>query len=540
MGEATKKQKRNRKEESIKLKITLPGVLLWIAKLLCIMLFGIAFLLVAKLILGYTKTITMSTEENVIDIGLAIVGIAVAVWAGLNIANSIERKELEELRSRTEGVKQLVDNLDNIESIAYDTFLQALLRTGNDEATAYFYKEFSKREANSSINYYTLTKIEDLFGQVHDLHNTVNHLDTELMQKAEDALEYIDGLTVKDRLVKAYLTYRKAEFKYYCGYVASSAENKYDYFSTAIDLYQEVFPKMGITLPQYNKCKEVPAMPDNADRKLAIYMANSLGDASSKIIQFSKEILNTTTLQNGKITPENLKEYGEMAIFYCGCAAKWSGEYNSNVILSKDLHYFEVYYRNYGVAYERYDNALNEPFSHAGIIISNYYNAFCHLINGTKVSSQRVRSVYHVLLSYLKRYFDNELKFEGNNGPLSPFAGPEALAAASTYNYKISDEQLTYLKEMVGISDFAMTDMPRNNLPAVMNGFAYAYVVLLKAAGNTTVCNAFKEDCSTYLAKISAAIHKLDVMNIGDDYATELKKRHDMLAKLLDNLPEKV
>lgn len=194
---------------------------------------------------------------------------------------------MEELRARTEGVKQLVDNLDNIESIAYDTFLQALLRMGNDEATAYFYKEFSKREVNGNINYYTLTKIEDLFGQVYNLHNTVKHLDVELLQKAEDALEYIEGFHTGDRLVSAYLAFRKAEFKYYCGYVGRSALERYRYFSEAIDLHQEVLPKMGITLPQCEDCEKIPAIPNNADRKLAVYLANTVGDACSKIIELT-------------------------------------------------------------------------------------------------------------------------------------------------------------------------------------------------------------------------------------------------------------
>lgn len=197
-----------------RVKTWLASALLWLAKLLCVIISGVALLLVARLI--FAQTVYESENVKVVEIGLSIIGAAVAVWAGLNIANSIERKELEDLRARTDGVKKLVDNLDNIASIAYDTFLQALLRMERDDATAYFYREFSKRGVNDKINYYTLTKIEDLFGQVYNLHNTANHLDEELLQKAEEALEYIAGFETGDKLVKIYLDFRKAEFNYYC------------------------------------------------------------------------------------------------------------------------------------------------------------------------------------------------------------------------------------------------------------------------------------------------------------------------------------
>lgn len=529
MGEATRKQKRNRKEESIKLKITLPGVLLWIAKLLCIMLFSIAFLLVAKLILGYTKTITMSTEENVIDIGLVIIGLAISIWSGLNIVNSIERKELEELRARTDSVKKLINNLDNIESIAYDTFLQALLRMGNDEATAYFYIEFSKHEINSNVDFYTLTKIEDLFEQVYNLHNTVTHLDAELIQKAEEALEYIEGFCTEDRLVKTYLNYREAEFNYYCGYVRKCAKERYHYFSTAIKLYQIVLPKMNVTLPQYSEYKEPPAMPDDADKKLTIYMANTLGDASSKIIDLTAKISGVGIPEDDRTPIETMKKYGKMALFYCGCAAKWADGYNNNDIYAKDLHYFEAYYRNYGVACERYDRVFGKPFQHADVIIDNYLKAFYHIIKGTKISAQRTQSVYHALLSYLNRYFEHELNFIGNNGSLSPFEGKDALEAVCKYDYKVLDHQLEYLHKMVAISELAMVDMPRSNIPVVMNGFAYTYIILLKLAGNPAICDEFKEDCLVYLSKIDTANCRLRTMNIADDYAQKLKERYELL-----------
>lgn len=531
--EKTRKQKENCRQKSMKLRITLSGVLVWIAKLLCFFIAGIVLLLAAKLIL--CSTIPMGTEEKVIDIGLAIIGLAIAIWAGLNIVNSIERKELEELRARTDGVKKLINNLDNIESIAYDTFLQALLRMGNDEATKYFYKEFSKHAANRNLDYYTLTRIEDLFGQVYSLHNTVDHFDMVLLEKAEEALEYIEDFETQDRLVALYLIFRKAELNYYSGYVGGSAREKYKYFSTAIDLYQHTLPKMNVLIPQYRKCEDlskIPEIPADADRKLTIYMANTIGDACRKIIEMKPKLTSEDLPAGDRIPKDKIKHYGDLALFYCGCAAKWADGYDKEVY-AKDLHYFEVYYRNCGVAYEQFDRVFGPMHKNAEIIIENYLKAFSQIIKGTKISAQRVQSVYKALLSYLKQYFDDELKFEGNNGPLSPFDGAEALVAASKYKYQISDKQLYYLRKMVDISELAMMDMPRNNIPVAMNGFAYTYVVLLKKSENPAICNEFKEDSSMYLAKIEAANNKLRTMDIADDYAQNLLKRYDLLKNLL-------
>lgn len=258
-------------------------------------------------------------------------------------------------------------------------------------------------------------------------------------------------------------------------------------------------------------------------------MANTIGDAASKIIELPK----TIPAEENESAAQKTQKYGKMAIFYCGCAAKWTDLYGIQYINDKDLNYYEKNYRNYGVACERYDRAVGEQYSHAETIISNYLKAFYHIVNGTKVPAQRVHSVYKTLRSYLKKYFDNELAFEGNNGLLHPFDGAEALAAACTYNYRVSEELLDRLQKMAEISELAMADMPLCNIPTVMNGFAYTYVVLLKTEGNKNVCAAFTEDCSSYMAKIDAAMRRLAAMNVDDDYSKELSERYELLKALL-------
>ncbi len=527
-----KKQTKEKQGKKKGFKSFLAGALIWVSKLLCIALLCVVLaFLVARIVPqnGYSPSI----DEQLLSACVAIIGLAIAVWAGLNIVNSIERKDLEELRSRTDSIKQLVYNMDNIERLGYDAFLQALLRKGGDELTAYFYRQFSRYGMNAKEDYFILTRIEDLFGQVYDLHNTVKHHDAELIEKAEEAISYIKEYQTDDRLIRTYLTARNAEMGYYCGYVGKTDFQKYQSLTSALDLYQKILPELSISFPPRGKDGQAPDLPDGADRKLAIYMANTLGDTCSQILLLKEELTSKSTPKDQQVEEAVLEQYGEKAIFCCDCAVKWADKYTYDDISKKDYHYFELYYRNCAVAYERYDKFNGDTLPHAEIIIENYLKAFYHIVKGTKLKLQRVQSVYHSLLSYFKRYFDTELSFTGNNGPLDPFSAREHFESACKYNYKFDETLVKHLQEMAAISEIGMLDMPRNNIPAVMNGFAYSYVILLKLSGNSDICKQFTEDCTVYLAKIRNALSRLDTLHIQDKYTKNLQDREKFIAEHL-------
>ena len=527
-----KKQGNEKQGKKSRFKSFLAGALIWVSKLLCIALFCVALaFLIGKIVPQNGHS--LSIDEQLLSTGLSIIGLAIAVWAGLNIVNSIERKDLEELRSRTDSIKQLVYNMDNIEHLGYDAFLQALLRKGRDELTAYFYRQFSRYGMNAKEDFFILTRIEDLFGQVYDLHNSIKHHDAELIGKAEEAISYINNYQTDDRLVRMYLTARNAEMGYYCGYAGKTGFQMYQSFSSAFDLYQKILPELSISFPSRGKDGQTPDLPDGANRKLAIYMANTLGDTCSKILEL-KNLTYESVPQDQRVEEAVLLQYGEKALFYCDCAVKWTDKYTYQAINDNDYHAFEAYYRNCGVAYERYDRLKGKELPHAEIILENYLKAFYHIVKGTKLYPQRVQSVYHSLLSYLKRYFDAELGFTGNNGAIESFSGKEFFEAACKYNYKFNETHIKHLQEMVNISEIGMLDMPRNNIPAVMNGFAYSYVILLKLAGNPNIGEEFPEDCTAYLAKIRNALSRLNTLHIEDDYMVELGKRETFIAEHLE------
>lgn len=261
-------------------------------------------------------------------------------------------------------------------------------------------------------------------------------------------------------------------------------------------------------------------------------MMNSVGDACSKIVQLKSKLTGNGIPAEARVE-EEIRKYGKMALFFCGCAANWADSYNDVEISNKELHYFEVYYRNCGCAYERYDIAFGTFGEHADTIIENYQKAFYHVIKGTRVSAQRIQSIYHTLLSCWKRYFDHQFLSQGVNKSTNPFDSDEAMQAAFKYPYSIDSKQIEYLRSMIDITEIAMNDTPRNNLPYVMNGFAYTYVLLLKLAKIDVINKEFPDDNQTYLEKIKRAIHMLSVMNVNDGYSSELSKRHTMLKAYL-------
>ena len=54
---------------------------------------------------------------------------------------------------------------------------------------------------------------------------------------------------------------------------------------------------------------------------------------------------------------------------------------------------------------------------------------------------------------------------------------------------------------MADVSEIAMHDMPRHSLPVVMNGFAYAYVVLLKNEKCVQIAEEFPEKEKNYIKR---------------------------------------
>lgn len=474
--------------------------------------------------------------EQIVSIGIAVISLAVAVWAGLNISNSIERKELDDLRTKTDSIKKFVSNVDKIDSISFELFMMTLANSivKSEEGTKYFYEQFSSIGRNERENYYVLARIECLFKEVKDLHNTVDHIDQELSQLAEQGIALIEGYQTNDRLVNSFVQFRYAEFLYYGGYVQEDLQKRYESFKKAIDIFFATSQRMKIHLPKYKDDKTNIPKISKEICKLPIYMANSIGDCCRKIYERKpepKKEESADTNVEGEEIP--WKYYGKMGLFYCKCAVEWANNFSLEEIRRDDLQYFEVYYRNYGVAHEIYDRKFEAKFKHADTILDHYLCAYYCTIKDTNLPNQRIQSVYHTLLSYLNAYWKDKFGIKENKkGEITE------IVVHSTMYESINNEDVEKLRKMVAISELGMLDMPRNNLPVVMNGFAYGYVIILIGANNKDTIKNFPEHPSVYYKSIKNVLSRLELMNVDDRYSKQLKAIYEKLANLVSEEPK--
>ena len=102
----------------------------------------------------------------------------------------------------------------------------------------------------------------------------------------------------------------------------------------------------------------------------------------------------------------------------------------------------------------------------------------------------------------------------------------------------INNEDVEKLRKMVAISELGMLDMPRNNLPVVMNGFAYGYVIILIGANNKDTIKNFPEHPSVYYKSIKNVLSRLELMNVDDRYSKQLKTIYEKLANLVSEEPK--
>lgn len=216
-----------------------------------------------------TECAATSAEATLLATGIAIIGVAITAWTGLNIANVVNRKELEKIENTAkkinrkmrkkfgqfkkdtdEQLKQLEQDSVNIKkSVEYSfnnynmLFLQELLKTAKDTISIYFYKQFTdyfNKTEKKNEDVLLLMEIEHIFAEVYNLHNNTSEEHELLISKANYGLEKIGEYKLNEQteeLVKRYLDYRRGEFNYYKGYCEDKPKDVCECFMEAIDIY---------------------------------------------------------------------------------------------------------------------------------------------------------------------------------------------------------------------------------------------------------------------------------------------------------------
>ena len=335
-----------------------------------------------------------AAESSLLASGIAIVGIAIAVWAGLNIANAIERKDYSDFVDKTE--KRVLETEEELNGLQekYTSIIKKepqwkkerfnsekaeligeISSSINDAASRQLIKLISSCSFDMNISILKLIEMERLFNIVFSRHTNKYKSDIKLIELANDGIRIAEEQLKKvtSPAIKTYLQYRIADFCYYKGYCIQGPDRE-QAFLCAIDGYEKTYRELGAYVPCFISRIEYPIKSNEYEGcstpqlGISAYVCNSIGDAYSKIVEDKEKC---------GLSDKELKEYSEKAIFYCAYAAHWEN--------------CGTYWRNLGCAIERSCGVTKETYD---AVFDAYNNA--HSIKATP-------NTFKVLLSCIEK-----------------------------------------------------------------------------------------------------------------------------------------
>ncbi len=440
----------NSKENKPKLAVLFPK---WICVLIVLIsLIEVIFVIAMFLLLYFNKisaeTFASSVEGSLLSSGIAIIGIAISVWAGLNIANAIEKRDIDELKNKTDELEKskkiLEDQYKVISQSAKSleqqiiiskfndaerknkqieseivTLLNELSKTVNDAATRQLMSIMKNYVPEEKVSVTDLVKLERYFTFVYNKHNSTFRNDIELLDYVDKGIVLAEKLLAitTDLKLKTYLEFRKAEFSFYSGYCLTG-ERKQKAFITAAEIYLSVANGLNANLPKYKETVEIEEIDYegcNSDQlEISAYMCNTIGEAYSK------------TIEGLDRDNQLIKSYGSKAIFYCAYATHWKEK--------------ELYYRNLGCAIERNagkDTRITEKLY--SLLFEIYYKALQLNCNTT---------TFKVITSIMDKYINGLLDIKPVKLPQKREVPLYDDKYVETYN-NLSEDIQTQLKEIL-------------------------------------------------------------------------------------------
>lgn len=490
----------------------------------------------------------IKAEATLLASGLSIIGIAISVWAGLNIVNALERKDLEEVQNlfkdTVENIskeaerlgKQIFEEKNKIalikeerQNIYRGLFLQELMNTNHDAMSRYFYKCFAEYEILETADYTKLILIEQYFSQVYTQYSEKTSVKSLLLSRIEDGVKQIDAILNLNNenvnlLLEKYLCFRKHEFSFLKGYILGGVQ-KYETFRSSARGFEEISYKFDLVLPCMNEDIEDAEYRGKEEKlQVAVYFLNTIGEAYSKIIE-DISLVNQYNDSKVKITKDEMIGYAKKAIAYLKLAVKWN----------QRLEEREVYYRNLGCAYERMDKLMDQFGQHSKQIINNYKKAFQVAILNGESNLNRIQKIYHTLLSYYERHIKFSFGYE---------EGKHAFEKVSELSelLKIIKKQRgrnvqKYLIDYRRVVELGVTDTVRGVFTHNMNGLSWTWIVVFLLSGDEVIETEYPENIEYYLKKINGVIEIRQIMGIGenDKWYLELEKRYEILCEYLDS-----
>ena len=285
-----------------------------------------------------TNSFEEEAEAALLASGLSIIGIAISVWAGLNVIQVLEKNKLAELSKEVSKYRE-----ERYETNR-DSFYE-IVNNHKDELNLYIRKMFEgievpiKDRAEVSDLFFICLVVEKMFQMIYQQH----FLKIRVTQaNCETAIREIDNrlfklesseIFSKDIFIN-YFKLRKAEINFFLGYDVGKRES-YRCFSEASEIFADVFS--GIRDLENLKKDYLYLFKTDT---FAAFMINTMGEIYSKMLHAQAD---------EKGSKSNLFEENErMSEGYFKILEEILSNPNSSPEVQR-----EIYYRNYACFLER-------------------------------------------------------------------------------------------------------------------------------------------------------------------------------------------
>ncbi len=522
-----------KKKENTKSMKRMAWVILITFLIICVMS------VVGVVLIGvFQKTVTnieKGVESTLLSTGLSIIGIAIAVWAGLNIINAVTKEDLYETKQKLEKMndkyKNIYDETQKTTISHYKAlFLQELFKTEKDIFSRYFYYKFSPdndvRDVAEDLEFWSsLYQIEQKFVEVYNLHQSVYAENSVLVNKANTGIFLIEELKREKSIdtdelftesitefksdnlnfmIKQFLHFRKAEFNFYKGYVKiNNIETVENFLSSAKSYFS--FAGIFDCFKNQNDIDDIHVeIPDYKGKhpEIAAYLANSIGESYSKMIHQLLTSFDKFKASRDNFDPSFLEGCAQKAMFYCECAVKWAPKAR------------ETYYRNLGCAYERAEKLKGEIGTRKKEVLSNYKTSLSLMIKEKSPALYTQNNVYHVILSYYERIIKQRfIEYDKNIFDFELEKVVEIIKNST-------DDKTGLIKDLIdytAIAEMGVLQNCHHTLRVALLGMSYTYVVLLLKSDVSLAKTNFK-DAKYYMERLSKIVDMLKLeFDVKDD-----------------------
>lgn len=440
--------------------------------------------------------------DSLLATSLSIIGIAISVWATLNIINVLDKNDVVELKNQLATLRE--ENETYIVKQHYNTLLGQFEQCSSDSAMAYIARKF---QDVSDLPYAQLSIVMQFYIRVFNLHKQDND-GILLNDAADEGIRYAKELLAQDnhlltKNVRLFLHYCIGEFYFYKSYTSKDEKS----FASAINAttqYEIAMPLFGVHLPQYT-AQKMESYPNtdfgdlpNAS-ELTRYMCNTYGECYSKALQ----AYNTNISMDTK--GHDIDTIRKKAVFYCEYAVSLSKRNN------------QTYLRNLGCALE----AAYKLDATEVTVVSKIATAYQDAINVCIKDKHIPHKVFYTWLSFYHKYINQRIKVFRKGQPEKEWLARIGIP---------QEEELSeYFKNALAYSELAHKTYPDDLVFLKFHAFVLRDLCIweMKRNGKTELA------CACY-EKFTQVLQTLQVLYVNnyDQFMTELTNWHEYLTEV--------